>query len=284
MFRDFQEFSLDFTNRQLMVQGTLVDIDDRAFVIFEQLINAYPNTCTKQQLLEAAWPDTVVSDWSLSKLISDTRKIFKTAGYNGPLLQTVHGKGYRLAVELAKQLEQTSEPTPSTSPTIANPLTRKTTVALLLVCSLLLLLLLATNIERETHTLITQEPVGANYRILWVDDNPINNEKERAHFESNKIAVYSVESTEEALRLLSLYQYQLVISDMGRHDDKLAGIHLLEKIRAMNNQTPFILYTWHSTPELVEEIKSLGGQAVAVESLSLYDYVDTFIVEGDKSQ
>lgn len=127
------------------------------------------------------------------------------------------------------------------------------------------------------NTLVTQEPAGAIGRILWVDDNPSNNDKERAYFEANKIAVYPVESTEKAIRLLSLYQYQAVISDMGRQDDKLAGIHLLEQMRNAENNTAFVLYTWHSTLELEKEIADLGGQAVAVDSQSLYKHVENYI-------
>ncbi|MCG7532984.1 winged helix-turn-helix domain-containing protein [Psychrobium sp. MM17-31] len=279
MFYDFQTFSLDTTNRQLVIGGEAVEIDERAFVLFDALITAYPETCTKQQLLECIWPDTVVSEWSLSKLISDIRKVFKSAGYDGPLLQTVHGKGYRLAVELAKALEGESEQQKSQEQTSAKPDSTKLNInkkPLILFSVLLAIVMIAVSQFNKTN-LVTQEPAGAIGRILWVDDNPSNNEKERAYFEANKIAVYPIESTEKALRLLSLYQYQAVISDMGRQEDKLAGIHLLEQMRAAENDTPFVLYTWHSTPELEKEITDLGGQAVAVDSQSLYKYIENYI-------
>lgn len=274
---NFQGFSLDISNRQLKINSTLVDIDDRAFVVFELLIKAYPNTCSKQQLLDAAWPDTVVSEWSLPKLISDTRKIFIKAGYDGPIMQTIHGKGYRLPVELAKQLERPEAELPEASTSLTQQVNWKPSISLLVISMLMLVAMVVAVIQVNTKPLITQEPAGALGRILWVDDNPTNNVRERAYFEDNKVAVYAVESSEEALRLLSLYQYQVIISDMGRHGDKLAGLHLLEEIRAMNIQTPFVLYTWHSTPELINEIGRLGGQGVAIDSASLYGYVRRYI-------
>ena len=274
MFYDFQTFSLDITNRQLVIYGELVDIDERAFVLFDVLTNAYPETCTKQQLLECIWPDTVVSEWSLSKLISDIRKVFKNAGYDGPLLQTVHGKGYRLAVELA---QATGEKADQKQQIVTDSKSLTVNKKPLIILSLVFAIFMIAIPQFNKNTLVTQEPAGAIGRILWVDDNPSNNDKERAYFEANKIAVYPVESTEKAIRLLSLYQYQAVISDMGRQDDKLAGIHLLEQMRNAENNTAFVLYTWHSTPELEKEIADLGGQAVAVDSQSLYKHVESYI-------
>ena len=257
-----------------------VDVDERAFILFDTLINTYPETCTKAQLTNLIWVDTVVSDWSLSKLISDIRKVFKQAGYQGPLFQTVHGKGYRLAVELTMQLHgksgDISLPTTNTNLKFTNN-KRLIFGGISLAAALGVLFYIYKYSLAES--IVTQEPNNAIARILWVDDNPSNNAKERLYFEKKSIAVYPVISSDEAKRLLSIYQYQIVISDMGRQEDKLAGIHLLEYMRANDITTPFVLYTWHSTPRLINEISELGGQSVAIDSKSLYEAVEKHLVD-----
>ena len=79
--------------------------------------------------------------------------------------------------------------------------------------------------------------------MLWVDDNPENNALETQLFEERRIAVHPVESTDDALRLLSMYDYRVVISDMGRGDDRLAGLRLAEQMRAQGDRTPLYIYT-----------------------------------------
>ena len=55
--------------------------------------------------------------------------------------------------------------------------------------------------------------------------------------------MHPVESTDDALRLLSMYDYRVVISDMGRGDDRLAGLRLAEQMRAQGDRTPLYIYT-----------------------------------------
>lgn len=279
----FKDFSLDITNRQLMIAEKDVTIDERAYALFNALIAAYPAECTKQELMTTIWQDIVVSDWSLSKLVSDTRKAFKKAGYTGPLIYTVHGKGYRLEKELAQQL-QNNPPAPehnqpavdnSTELTqsIYNPLLKIGNMArstLFAIAMLVILVGWGAYTAFSTSYLIVNEPENTIARVLWVDDNPSNNGQEHKHLEKNKIGVYPVTTTREALRLLSLYDYEVVISDMGRHNDGLAGIKLLEQMRTLKIETPFLLYTWHTTDALQREIEAHGGQGVLVDSQSLY--------------
>jgi CheY-like chemotaxis protein len=53
-------------------------------------------------------------------------------------------------------------------------------------------------------------------RVLWVDDNPANNELERAKLRPFGIVFDNVVSTDEAVEQLAFESYDLVITDLGR--------------------------------------------------------------------
>jgi CheY-like chemotaxis protein len=53
-------------------------------------------------------------------------------------------------------------------------------------------------------------------RVLWVDDNPANNEIERASLRPSGIIFDNVVSTQEATDQIAFESYDLVITDLGR--------------------------------------------------------------------
>ncbi|GIU06888.1 MULTISPECIES: winged helix-turn-helix domain-containing protein [unclassified Shewanella] len=322
----FSEFSIDSETLELNVDGDCLAIDERNMTLLVMLAERYPDHCSKQECLDLIWQDTVVSDMSLSKLVSDTRKLFCKAGYQGPLIQTVHGRGYRLEHQLGKQLfakteieleRQASSEPESHSHSISNErrsqvrretdrdvietlknqdshqgldtsldknapkklisqptvweLLAKALIALLLILGLFFQFWLGEGSNSEAKKqLAYSEPHNAVGRVLWVDDHPENNLVEKAYLEQQNIGIYNTVTSEEALMLLSMYHYQAVISDMGRHGDSLAGLKLLQAIRAKGNKTPFYLYTYVESPGLVDAVSESGGQGVVVDSESLY--------------
>ena len=303
----FSEFCIDSEALELCVADKCVALDQRHISLLSLLAEHYPEHCSKQDCLAEVWQDTVVSDMSLSKLVSDTRKLFAKAGYQGPLIQTVHGRGYRLEHVLGKQLQaaeqarlqqatplaqnQTHQPIESVAPLKQSnsdkaPQTvqisqsswweifAKVLIALVLVLGLMFQLWQGGSLNVvHDHRLTYSEPSDAIGRILWIDDHPENNLVEKAYFEQKKIGVYNTVTSEEALMLLTMYQYQVVISDMGRHGDPLAGLKLLQSIRENGHKTPFYLYTYVESEGVISAIDEAGGQAVVIDSDSLYRFV-----------
>ncbi|WP_078083754.1 winged helix-turn-helix domain-containing protein [Microbulbifer mangrovi] len=101
----FDKYVLDTEQLYLTADGEPVAAEARQLQLLSLLIAGFPECCERTALLEALWPNTVVSHWSLGRLVSDTRKLFRELGYEGPLIQTLHGRGYRLSPELAEQLQ-----------------------------------------------------------------------------------------------------------------------------------------------------------------------------------
>ncbi|KXI28288.1 winged helix-turn-helix domain-containing protein [Paraglaciecola hydrolytica] len=279
MIYQFDHFTLDTTQFRLTINGSLANDDIRIIRLLALIIQTSPNTCSKSTIREYIWPNTVVSDWSVSRLMADTRKLFKHYGYIGPLIQTVHGQGYRLDANLFDQLKGIELLTYST------PVYRK--LNLMQKCgikrpNILLITVLfgvaifvgiTTNYKLNANSVIYSESSTDVARILWVDDHHQNNQREQQYFVENNIAVYSVVSTEEAILLLKIYKYTAIISDMGRDSDPLAGIKLLDAIRETGITTPFYIYTIVSSPDLEVEVAKRDGQGVITQRTNLFSSV-----------
>lgn len=269
----FDTFCLDRTQQTLQMDGQLVSLGPRAVLLLAALIEAYPQSLSPQALREAAWGKTVVSDAAVAKQVSTLRRKLAALGLAVPAIQTLHGRGYRLAAELwpLVRREETAPPIPPPLNTAGRRwVTRWLPLGAL--AGLLLAGLMAWQQNRgEESALAIGEPPGAVGRILWVDDHPDNNLQERDYFAGRDIAVYPVTNTEEALLLLSLYRYQLVITDMGRGQDSLAGLKLLQEIRHRGLDTPVLLYTILTSGAQHQLVLDNGGQGIAEAPEQLYD-------------
>src|SRR5690606_17935319 len=97
-----------------------------------------------------------------------------------------------------------------------------------------------------------------------------NNVAEVRYLEDRRIAVYQVGTTQEARTSLPMYQYDAVISDIGRGGRALAGIDLLEAMRAHGDDRRFFRYTVHSPEAQRRLVAEAGGQGVAETRDELY--------------
>ncbi len=287
----FAEFQLNLEKNILIVSEIESPFDGKIAILFQQMIKSYPNYATKKDLTNQIWQDTSVSNWSLSKFISDTRKFLVDNNISVDVIETVHGRGFRLTRLIGEQLISSShsaqQKSNAKSDVAANKgKFRKRFLSMLILFTLILagyswatntdILSFFSNRSSDLQTpteLVVRESPHSIGRLLWVDDHPKNIVREKAFFESIGITVYVVLSTEEALTALALYDYKSVISDMGRGEDVFAGIHLLEKMRIEKNKTPFFMYTIIGTDAQKQLIRGKGGQGVAVRSKELYEMI-----------
>jgi DNA-binding response OmpR family regulator len=286
MIYHFFCFEINSLSKQLRIKGNVVDTDERTIGLLIELVTHYPNHCSKSSLLTTLWPDTVVSDWSISKLVSETRNLFKLHDYEGKVIQTLHGRGYRLSSALGEQIVQTEN-----QPSITEYSVQKTAMSSFSKVkkwSLGLVMVLISgfmihHFSASTQVIKKSEPAHSIGRLLWVDDNPDNNRVEKAYFEEYNITVYQVKSSEAALTSLSLYQYTAIISDMGRDGEVLAGLNLLKALRERGNHTPFLMYTIVLTQAQKTILDQYQGQGVAVEPDKLYQLVLPYFDTSDTS-
>jgi len=95
--------------------------------------------------------------------------------------------------------------------------------------------------------------------VLWVDDRPNNNINERQSLEALGVTFVLSTSTEDALEKLKQRSFDAIISDMGRPPDPQAGYTLLDKLRAIGDRTPFIVYAGSRAPEHRAEARRRGA-------------------------
>lgn len=98
----FENYVLDVEKRQLFRDGKALSVDLRAIDFLVCLIQAAPNWVDKNDLLDRLWPDQEITDWALSRLVSDTRKLLGDDGENQRLIKTVRGRGFQFCESVKK--------------------------------------------------------------------------------------------------------------------------------------------------------------------------------------
>ena len=96
MAYQFGTFTLDIARKKLLVTASKkeIAIGERNFHLLQLLCEASPQSLDKNKLTDTLWPNTKVSDWSLSRLISDTRHLIGDDGESQNVIKTARGIGF----------------------------------------------------------------------------------------------------------------------------------------------------------------------------------------------
>jgi DNA-binding response OmpR family regulator len=248
----FGDVVFDGVEGRLLVGGRPVEIDRTCRAILTALLQHAGAEVSKERLLEAGWPNRIVHENSLAKAIGRLRQVL---GECGQALETVYGHGYKLNVKVSAPPARAA-PEPAVDAPVATPSepsTRRRRAMLLAGGALLALAAVSAIVFgwpidhaavpfRDAPPVIADAPDTVG-RVLWVDDHPQNNIYEKRFFENHRLAVHNVTGSADALRLLAMYDYDVVISDMGRGEDRLAGLKLAGQMRLRGDKTPLIIYT-----------------------------------------
>jgi serine/threonine protein kinase/DNA-binding winged helix-turn-helix (wHTH) protein len=92
----FTDYEFDEMGRELRVKGRPLELESKPLDILLQLLLHAGEVVTKEELLEAVWPDVMVVDGSLATAVSKLRKAMGDDDH--PVIVTVPRVGYRLAV------------------------------------------------------------------------------------------------------------------------------------------------------------------------------------------
>jgi CheY-like chemotaxis protein len=79
-------------------------------------------------------------------------------------------------------------------------------------------------------------------KILWVDDQPENNELEAALLREAGASVEMRRSTDEAMQALKDTVYDVILSDVARPEGEKAGLLFAEDLSRQRDRPPIILY------------------------------------------
>ena len=105
----FADYHLDLESRKLYRNNAVVSDDRKVVLLIQSLCQAYPDVVDKQLLISSLWPDQVVTDGSLSRLISSSRKLLGDNVREQNFIKTVRNKGFRFNSHVEKLKKKDSE-------------------------------------------------------------------------------------------------------------------------------------------------------------------------------
>ena len=91
----FGAFRLDAATTCLWRQEQLVPLAPRPLAVLAYLVAHAGEVVTKDELLEAVWPETVVSEGVLKTCIGQIRQVLGETGRTPQYIATIHRRGYR---------------------------------------------------------------------------------------------------------------------------------------------------------------------------------------------
>ena len=104
-FYEFGAFRLDTDERILLREGQLVSLTPKSYETLLVLVKNSGRIIDKEELLDKIWPDTIVEEVSLAKMISLLRK---TLGedFRHSYIETVPRRGYRFVAEVREVCQE----------------------------------------------------------------------------------------------------------------------------------------------------------------------------------
>jgi DNA-binding winged helix-turn-helix (wHTH) protein/predicted ATPase len=91
----FGPFQLDLRDERLWCGPEVVRLPPKAFAVLACLVTHASRLVTKDALLAAVWPDTVVGEDVLTVAIRQLRRVLGDQTRPPQVIETVHGRGYR---------------------------------------------------------------------------------------------------------------------------------------------------------------------------------------------
>ena len=114
----FGLYRLDLAEARLWRGKQEVRLTGKAFAVLRYLVTHAGELVTKDDLFQAIWPETVVSDAALTSCIKELREILRDQAQERRYIETVHRRGFRFIAAVASRQHsvvsrQTSQPAPS---------------------------------------------------------------------------------------------------------------------------------------------------------------------------
>jgi pimeloyl-ACP methyl ester carboxylesterase len=105
-------YVLNCASAQLTREGRVVPLTPKAYSVLLYLVEHAGRLVTKQELLDAAWPDVFVGDAALKVCIREIRKALEDEPHKPQYIETAHRKGYRFIADV--RVPATSPDVPKT--------------------------------------------------------------------------------------------------------------------------------------------------------------------------
>jgi DNA-binding winged helix-turn-helix (wHTH) protein len=115
---EFEVFRLDLSKRLLLRVGEPVPLTPKIFDTLLYLVEHPGTLLSKDELMVAVWPDTVVEENNLGQNISKLRGVLGESRGENRYIETVPGRGYRFVADV-KMLADENGQGAATGPELA---------------------------------------------------------------------------------------------------------------------------------------------------------------------
>src|SRR5262244_2231491 len=96
----FEGYTLDVARSSLRTSDRDVELRPKSFEVLCYLVENAGRLVTKEELIEAIWPDVTVSDQVLTHCVSEARQAIGDGGQT--IIKTVPRRGYRFAAAVSR--------------------------------------------------------------------------------------------------------------------------------------------------------------------------------------
>ena len=91
---DLGHVTLDTDRHQVLRGAEPLHLTTKAFQLLELLVENRPRALSRDEIQDALWPKTFVSDTSLTTLVNEIRTLLAESAREPRFIRTVHGYGY----------------------------------------------------------------------------------------------------------------------------------------------------------------------------------------------
>src|SRR5262249_860239 len=109
MFR-FKGYTLDIARTALRAADHEVELRPKSFEVLRYLLENADRTVTKEELMEAVWPNVVVTDHVLAHCVSEVRQAI--GDLDQAIIKTIPRRGYRFTAPVLRVTTSAAVPQP----------------------------------------------------------------------------------------------------------------------------------------------------------------------------
>lgn len=158
----WDEFVLDLDAYRLERAGSRLVLEPKAFALLTLLVSRPGHLFTKQEIFDAVWPDTAVSDQALTRVVAQIRKVLGDDVREARYLETVPTKGYRWICPTEQGAASGPQPVEPRLPEHAGPRPLAWVAAGLVISVALGLAVVATRVAAPVQPLVEPEVAASS--------------------------------------------------------------------------------------------------------------------------
>src|SRR5688500_2421517 len=98
----WDDFVLDLDSYRLERAGVPLSLEPKAFNLLALMVQRPRHLFSKQEIFEALWPDTAVTDHALTRVVAQLRRVLGDEAREARYLETVPTRGYRWIKEIGR--------------------------------------------------------------------------------------------------------------------------------------------------------------------------------------